>query len=42
MIDNYVNKARQEGITTRKFVYDYNKYKADLEQKTILETNFES
>jgi len=34
-------KARSENILMRKFVYDYEKYKADLHQKTVLETSFE-
>lgn len=41
MIDNYMQKARSEGMTLKKFVYDYEKYKADLHQKTVLETNYE-
>ena len=40
-VDNYMAKARQENFSLRKFVYDYEKYKADLHQRTVLETNFD-
>ena len=40
-LDNYLQECRKNNITVRKFVYDYEKYKADLQQKTILETSFE-
>ena len=40
-IDNYITKARHENFTCKKFVYYYEKHKADLQQKTILETNYD-
>jgi V-type H+-transporting ATPase subunit C len=40
-MDAYIQKARSEPFVLRKFVYDYEKYKADLHQKTVLETNYE-
>lgn len=39
--DNYLQECRKNNITVRKFVYDYEKYKNDLHQKTILETSYE-
>ncbi len=41
-MDNYMNRSRQEGFVTRKFVYNQEKYKADLEHRTVLETQFET
>jgi hypothetical protein len=40
-LDNYLQECRKNNVTVRKFVYDYEKYKNDLQQKTILETSFE-
>lgn len=40
-VDDYLTACRKEGITARKFVYDEAKFKADLEQRTRLETTFE-
>lgn len=40
-IDAYMQKCRSEPFLLKKFVYDYEKYKAELQQKTVLETSFE-
>lgn len=39
--DDYIQKSRSEPFVVRKFVYDYEKYKADLHQKTVLETSYD-
>jgi hypothetical protein len=41
-LDNYLQECRKSNITVRKFAYDYEKYKSDLQQKTILETSYET
>lgn len=37
MMENYMQEGRKQGLTLRKFVYDYEKYKADQEVRTKLE-----
>jgi len=40
-LDDFLAQCRKQSYTVKKFVYDYEKYKADLHQKTVLETSFE-
>lgn len=40
-LDNYLQELRKAGVVFRRFVYDYKKYKEDLEKKTLLETSYE-
>ncbi len=40
-MDNYLQECRKQNVIARKFVYDYEKYKSDLHQKTVLETSYE-
>ena len=41
LLDDYLSGCRKNNITAKKFVYDYEKFKNDLQQKTVLETSFE-
>jgi len=40
-IDEYITKGKSAGITLKKFVYDYDRYKLELENKTKLEQKLE-
>lgn len=40
-VDDYVQKSKQEGYSVKKFVYDYDKYKLEQENKTKLEAKLE-
>lgn len=40
-IDEYMAEGRRQGLTLKKFTYNYEKYKADQEEKTKLEQRCE-
>jgi hypothetical protein len=40
-VDNYLSEGRKQGLTLRKFTYDYEKYKQDQEARTKLEQRHE-
>lgn len=37
-MEEYINQCRKQGIVAKPFVYDFEKYKKDLQLKTELET----
>lgn len=40
-LDQYLQEARKANLNCKKFTYDYEKYKQDLEVKTKLEQRHE-
>lgn len=40
-IDNYMIEAKKQGLLVKRFVYDYEKFKSEQENKTRLEQKLE-